>query len=222
MTYDFVLDRKSIVLFLTGWVLTALLLFGAGWLVGMQWTAAASSTSTSAASVSEKEETLPNEPVLKADDSQPGIIAPGKTSAADPGKSGGPTTGSAPPSATGSSSQTPQAKNSAATEAQIVSTQPPELDSKVSEQAENTSTETDFVTVQIGVFLDEKEASHLLKEMERKGYAPTFFSGQDAEARQWYAVRIGAYSDRQQAANAAANFTKQEKLKAVVRPLGSL
>jgi len=62
----------------------------------------------------------------------------------------------------------------------------------------------------------------LLKDVERKGYAPTFFSGLDAEARQWYAVRIGAYSDKQQATNAAANFTRQEKMKAVVRPLGSL
>jgi cell division septation protein DedD len=78
------------------------------------------------------------------------------------------------------------------------------------------------VTVQIGVFLDEKDADRLLKEVERKGYAPSFFSGRDAEARQWYAVRIGAYSDKQQAANAAANFTKQEKMKAEVRPLGSL
>ena len=87
---------------------------------------------------------------------------------------------------------------------------------------ENAATEPEYVTVQIGVFLDEKDADRLLKEVERKGYAPSFFSGRDAEARQWYAVRIGAYSDKQQAANAAANFTRQEKLKAVVRPLGSL
>jgi cell division protein FtsN len=58
--------------------------------------------------------------------------------------------------------------------------------------------------------------------MERKGYAPTFFSGRDAEARQWYAVRIGTYSDKEQATKAAANFTKQEKIKAVVRPAESL
>lgn len=36
------------------------------------------------------------------------------------------------------------------------------------------------------------------------------------------AVRIGVYSDKQQATNAAANFTKQEKMKAVVRPLEAL
>jgi len=62
----------------------------------------------------------------------------------------------------------------------------------------------------------------LLKDIERKGYSPSFFSGRDSEARQWFAVRIGAYSDRQQAANAAANFSRQEKMKAVVRPLGAL
>ena len=82
--------------------------------------------------------------------------------------------------------------------------------------------EAEYVTVQVGVFLDEKDAGNLLQQMERKGYRPTFFSGRDAEARQWYAVRIGVYSDRQQAANAAANFTKQEKMRAVVRPVESL
>jgi cell division septation protein DedD len=84
------------------------------------------------------------------------------------------------------------------------------------------ATEPEYVTVQVGVFLNEKDASRLLKQVESKGYAPTFFSGRDAEARQWYAVRIGIYSDREQATKAAANFTKQEGLKAVVRPLESL
>ena len=97
----------------------------------------------------------------------------------------------------------------------------------ISEAADQTNDEEtakapDYVTVQVGVFLDENDANRLLKQIERKGYAPSFFSGRDAEARQWYAVRIGAYSDKQQAANAAANFTRQEKMKAVVRPVGSL
>jgi septal ring-binding cell division protein DamX len=77
-------------------------------------------------------------------------------------------------------------------------------------------------TVQVGVFLDQNEASRFLREMGRKGYAPTFFADRDSENRQWYAVRIGAYPDEDQAANAAANLTRQEKIKAVVRPLGSL
>ena len=87
---------------------------------------------------------------------------------------------------------------------------------------EEVAVEPDYVTVQVGVFLEEKDASRLLKEIESKGYSPTFFSGRDAEARQWFAVRIGVYSDRDQASKAAANFTKQEGLKAVVRPLESL
>jgi hypothetical protein len=44
----------------------------------------------------------------------------------------------------------------------------------------------------------------------------------DAQDRQWYSVRIGAYAEQSEAAHAAANFMKQEKMKAVVRPLGSL
>jgi cell division septation protein DedD len=219
MTYDFVLDRKSIVLFLAGWILIALLLFAAGWLLGMNWTASANTISTSASNVSAKDDTLLKEPVLAPDDTQPASVAPGKALGTQSMKSAA--AGSSQQTSAVSSAPGQQSKNAASTEAQIVSTQA-ESDSQGSAEKENASPEADYVTVQIGVFLDEKDASHLLKEMERKGYAPTFFSGMDAEARQWYAVRIGAYSDKQQAANAAANFTKQEKMKAVVRPLGSL
>ena len=157
--------------------------------------------------------TLPKEPVLKVDDSRPASVTPGK--ATDSGPQPVKSAGAGPAQQTGGSSSpaAQQTKNAVSTEAQIISTQA-ESGSQGFAEKDNGANETDYVTVQIGVFLDEKDASHLLKAMERKGYAPTFFSGQDAEARQWYSVRIGAYSDKQQAANAAANFSKQEKIKA--------
>jgi len=91
-----------------------------------------------------------------------------------------------------------------------------------SSKASQASSSSDLVTVEVGAFLDANAANHLFKSLERKGYAPTFFTGRDAQSREWYSIRIGAYSDKQQAENAAANLAKQEKIKAVVRPLGSL
>jgi hypothetical protein len=77
-------------------------------------------------------------------------------------------------------------------------------------------------SVQVGAYLDERDARRLAGELEHKGYTPTVFSGTDAEARVWYAVRIGAYASVKDAGQAANNFTRQERIKAAVRPAGSL
>ena len=77
-------------------------------------------------------------------------------------------------------------------------------------------------SVQVGAYLDEREARRFAGELEHKGYTPTVFSGTDAEARVWYAVRIGAYASIKDAGQAANNFTRQERIKAAVRPAGSL
>ena len=77
-------------------------------------------------------------------------------------------------------------------------------------------------SVQVGAYLEENEARRVAQELENKGYTPKVFSGSDAEARTWYAVRIGAYGSAREAGTAASNFAKQEGLKVAVRPAGSL
>ena len=77
-------------------------------------------------------------------------------------------------------------------------------------------------SVQVGAFAEETEARRLLADLEHKGYTPAIFSGRDGGGRVWHAVRIGAYSTQQEASHAAQNFSKQERLKATVRPSRSL
>lgn len=77
-------------------------------------------------------------------------------------------------------------------------------------------------SVQVGAYSDEQDARRLASDLGGKGYATTIFAGRDSQARVWYAVRIGAYSTQREAAEAAGNFAAQEKLKAAVRPSGSL
>jgi cell division protein FtsN len=93
-----------------------------------------------------------------------------------------------------------------------------EADAPASAQSSGTSN----YSVQVGAYLDEREARRLAGELEHKGYTPTVFSGTDAEARVWYAVRIGAYASVKDAGQAANNFARQERMKAAVRPAGSL
>ncbi len=211
MTYDFALDKKAVISLIVGSVAIAVLLFVAGLIVGRQWLG---TDSVAVAHVAENERAaLPTEPVLNEEGASPPATPKAKPALPLPPKQAGeiPAEPAAPtaPVAVPGNVPPPQVASEAATE---------NADAAANAQP----AESDYVTVQVGVFLDDKEAGRLLQQMESKGYRPSFFSGRDAESRQWYAVRIGVYSDKQQAANAAANFTKQEKLKAVVRPVESL
>ena len=219
MNYEFSLNRMAALSLLVGSIVISVLLFGAGLLVGASWLTGP--VERSEATAANKEPALPKEPVLH-DEKEPAPKAslPQTNAPAQPATPTAPVPPKAP-TATGAATEAAHAAAAvpSGTRGEVKIIEEALADSTNNENGTNGA---DYVTVQIGVFLDEREANRLLKDVERKGYAPTFFSGLDAEARQWYAVRIGAYSDKQQATNAAANFTRQEKMKAVVRPLGSL
>jgi cell division protein FtsN len=213
MNYEFSLKKGALLAITLACVVMSLLLFGAGLVVGSHWLGG--SDAPADATAKNQEGALPKEPVLNDEKAPAPKAAPQKTTA--PPETKGPAGADpAPAPASDEAALRPVAASAANKEISIIH------EAAADSSNENGVSEPEYVTVQIGVFLDEREADRLLKEVERKGYAPSFFSGRDAEARQWYAVRIGAYSDKQQAANAAANFTKQERMKAVVRPLGSL
>jgi cell division septation protein DedD len=76
--------------------------------------------------------------------------------------------------------------------------------------------------VQVGAYVEESDARRMLGELENKGYMPSVFTGRDAVGRTWYTVRIGAYANQREASRAAGNFSRQERLQAVVRPANSL
>ncbi len=216
MNYEFSLTRTAVISLIAGFVVFGVLLFSGGLVVGSEWlgTKAAASSDTVAKN---QEPDVPPEPVLNDEAATPKKTAPPKNAAEQAAPA--PAKGTAGPAAAGF----PPAAAAPATAQDVAANGGIQI---IQEAADDGSalleSDPEYVTVQVGVFLDQDQANRLLKDIERKGYAPSFFSGRDAEARQWYAVRIGAYSDRQQAANAAANFTRQEKLKATVRPVGSL
>lgn len=220
MNYEYALDKKALISLIAGSVMIGVLLFLAGWVVGRQWTVVAAENTS--ANTADERAALPKEPVLHEDVSAANV---------ETARSAKPAKLTVPKEAVEATRPPSAATTTAATTAAVTAMTAAQSagDVRIIEStADDAAVEADakaepeYVTVQVGVFLDQKEASQLLQQIERKGYAPTFFTGRDAEARQWYAVRIGVYSDKQQAANAAVNFTKQEKLKAVVRPLESL
>lgn len=209
MNYEFSLNKTAVISLIAGSIVFGVLLFAAGLVVGAEWLGTTSAQTSDAVARNEKAKG-PKEPVLNDEEAAPKKAAPPKNSDQKP---------AAPkePGATHPDEQPQATEKQAAVDGTVQIIQEAETEADAAGESE-----PEYVTVQVGVFQDQNEANRLLKDIERKGYSPSFFSGRDAEARQWYAVRIGAYSDRQQATNAAANFTRHEKLKAVVRPLGSL
>lgn len=212
MNYEFSLNKTAVISLVAGSMVFGILLFAAGLVVGSEWLGTTPATSKAIAKNDEDEG--PTEPVLNDEEPTP------KKKAAPPKDADQEEEAPAKEPAAGEPEDAapPATAQEASANGGIQIIQEAATDAN----GDAIESEPEYVTVQVGVFLDQEEANRLLKDIERKGYAPSFFSGRDAEARQWFAVRIGAYSDRQQAANAAANFTRQEKLKAVVRPVGSL
>jgi len=234
MSYDFTLDKKGVISVVASWLVMAALLFAAGLIVGSYWTSRESRVSAATPAKtetgSEKDPAdLPQVPVLRTDMPQIDVLAPPKPAT---NLSSGPSvlgqlttpqqkqTGPQDPALSQQATDAPAA-DAAEQKAQAASEATTSPGDKKSARDINAAN-VEVYTVQAGVFLDQNEATRLFKGLARKGYAPTFFTDRDAEAHQWFAVRIGAYSDKNQASNAAANFARQEKTKAVVRPVGSL
>jgi cell division septation protein DedD len=231
--YDFTLDRKGMISVLASTVMMGGLLFVAGLIVGSYWTANGSIASAASKQRSATDlNAMPPEPVRTNELPQSNLGVPNKPSVGLSSETTGPASVtmpqvppaiSQPQSSSAAQAAAPEqsADNQAASTSAEGSEKQPAKTEAASAVAQNID-QSNLVTVEVGAFLDANAANHLFKNLERKGYAPTFFTGRDGQSREWYSIRIGAYSDKQQAENAAANFSKQEKMSAKVRPLGSL
>lgn len=217
MSYDFSFNKKTISFVLAGFAFVGIMLFVAGLLIGTNWKAAPSAAAVAgkqpAAAPAPEPVVAPPEPVMRADGAKPEVVAP---SAADTSSNPSAPVKQAHGNAARVTSKRAQA-------APPVSQEDGEL--KIIQEAEpaaNEAAEVSAFSVQVGVFLDENDAHQLVRQLQKKGYTPIVLAASDDESRLWYAVRIGTYTNKTEATQAASNIAGQEKLKAVVRPLGSL
>jgi cell division septation protein DedD len=249
MSYDFSFDKKAAWALLGGSVVLGVLLFFAGVLVGGNMGEKASAEQAESGKAKDgasgegetvagpkvRQAPVVGEPVLMpaplapvADApfaAGPGVAAPGVSA---PSMSA---PGVAAPRLPPASSVAPPVESYGA-EAQRAYPPPRDPDPKLVQEAETGAPGAEeegpaaplkgvAYSVQVGDYQEEKSARRLAEELERKGYTPSIFSGRDAENRVWFAVRVGAYAGAKDASQAAANITKQEKLKATVRPINS-
>lgn len=235
MNYDFSLDKKAITLLVAGAALMGILVFVAGLIIGTQWNTTPSETTVATTTptrqpvlASQTEQpNLSKEPALDADDLSEGAeaAAPAATTGAAKPAQVAPPGGASPggmPDVPGLNMPGMNAPGALDADPKVLQRAKPEAMPDAGGSDEGLVARRESFSVQVGVFLEEIDAERLIEELEGKGYTPTMFVANDADDRPWYSVRIGTYTEQAEAAQAASNFSKQEKMKAVVRPAGSL
>ncbi len=80
----------------------------------------------------------------------------------------------------------------------------------------------DLFAIQVGSFLDAKNARQLQADLKDRGYASSVITALDADQREWHVVRMGAYKNLESAAQAAADFSGKERITALVRRASAL
>ncbi len=86
----------------------------------------------------------------------------------------------------------------------------------------STEAQGDLFALQVGSFLDPKNARQLQADLKDRGYNTNVVTALDAEQREWHVVRMGAYKTLESAARAAAEFSGKERINALVRRASTL
>jgi septal ring-binding cell division protein DamX len=223
MSNDFSFDKKTLSFLLGGFAFVGIMLFIAGLLIGTNWrteqpaiaSAATGGQPAAAAPLAAEPAPAPKQPVIRAPAAEPESDAPAEVDAPD----------AAPAPAKQAHGSTSLEIRKEPAPAQLY-----KGEVKILERANSSAIKADDLnrmdqssfSVQVGVFVDEQEANHLVTQLRNKGYTPFVLATNDDESRTWYAVRIGTYADRAEAERTALNIATQEKIKTYVRPLGSL
>jgi cell division protein FtsN len=82
--------------------------------------------------------------------------------------------------------------------------------------------DTDTFSLQIGSFRDAKNARQLQTDLKERGYTASVLTALDSDAREWHVVRIDGYKTLASAARAAVDFSRKERLQALVRRSNTL
>jgi|SRR5205809_6409747 len=203
MSYDFSFSNKSLILIIAGCVAVGLLLFFAGFIIGL--------------------DRGQNEPTVRA--SVIGHNQPESKTESDKG----PTASSAenlaapqPEQPSAPASEKPVAEKSKEAPAAAAEGKSPEAakDAKSAspKEGEGKEKEKEKFSVQLGAFQTEDNALRLRDSFKSKGYSVFLFRVLDGGGHVWHTVRMGHYADMKEASQAAEKITNREQVSAWVRP----
>jgi cell division septation protein DedD len=205
MSYDFSFDKKSVLLITLGCAAVGLLLFFAGFIVGLdrgKSQLVATPDKREIQSVPEKESTASvSEKTTVAQQEPPSTVVSEKPA---PEKSTEPP---APSSAENKSSELQQDSKPS----------PKQDDAKDKDDKDKDKDKAEF-SLQLGAFQTEDNALKLRDSLKSKGYPVFLFRVLDSNGHLWHTVRMGQYADMKAASQAAAKMTGKEQISAWVRP----
>jgi cell division septation protein DedD len=193
--YNFLFDKRSLVLLVTGTAVAGGALFFSGMLVGVQYGLPADSQPVV---ITRPVPAKPaaNRPCLP----EPAPAVPVRVMTAAP----------APAPALRASEPEPQP------EPPPPAPIPP---AAIAQTPEPTPDGPARYSLQIGAFREAKNSEKTIQELQSKGYEPYVIEQKGRSVLQ--TVRVGRYSGRAEALRAAADFRRREGMEAIVRPLGS-
>ncbi len=210
MSYDFSFTTKSIILILVGCLAIGVLLFFAGYIIGLDKGQSEPSLraglpgrgpSEPKDESQNKAAALPLEKPSASQKEGPQAPAPEKPGAE---KGQGP---SAPASAEKKPAEaSPEGKASSPKEGE-------EAKGKDAKEKEKPA-----FSVQLGAFQTEDHALALRDKFKGKGYPVFLFRVLDSNGHMWHTVRMGHYGDMKEAGQAAEKITNKEQISAWVRP----
>jgi cell division septation protein DedD len=213
MTFHF--TRKRLVTLVAGLVLVAVLTYAAGVITGI---ALAIPTRQELALLKASKHPLAAGSISAALPAAPALAAPAITAPQMPAAPPALTAAAAPPAVAPSAAATPAAPQPASAlpnPQQTASPQP-------AAAAPGLDDDADTFSLQIGSFRDVKNARQLQTDLKERGYAANVLTALDSDEREWHVVRIDGYKTLASAARAAADFSRKERLQALVRRSNNL
>jgi cell division septation protein DedD len=242
MSYDFSFDKKSVFLIAVGCIAIGVLLFVAGFILGLdrgvsearlQLEKEYSAKATTGANPKVSPQTDKPEPAPTVALNTAPALATEKASPSETAEQGKPAqvipvaAKSEPPA---SATSVPQA----ASPAQIANAQPSaEPTKKPSQPAEaeqatsapsegQASDDQTGFSLQLGAFQSEENARRFKNNLNARGYSAFVFHTSDTGGRVWHTVRLGHFKDIKGASRAAMTFTSKEQMPAFIRPSDEL
>jgi cell division protein FtsN len=213
--YNFLFDRKTLMLLLAGLGLAGALLFFAGVLVGVQV-----GLPPASGAVAIRAPQRPEPPTKPAPASMPtDCVCPPATEMASVRTEPCPEPAPEEPQAV---EPAPVPAEEPAVVASLPAPEPEPVEAP--EPVEETVAEEvqpAAFSIQVGAFRSPENSAKALEELRNRGYEPYVVELPGSRNRVLHTVRVGRYADRDEALRAAADFRRREGMAAVVERVGS-
>jgi cell division septation protein DedD len=232
--YAFLFDKKSLVMLAAAAIVLSGLLFGGGFLLGVQWGLPTAADEMAARQISAAAppiaplapppaatepaatEPLPTEPItIEPASPSPAPAAPAPASA--PATSGA----LEPPAVTEPAAAPAAEAPAAALPAAPIAAAPEPAAAEAPAAPRPAAAGEPAFSLQVGAFAQQENCDAVVHELASRGYQPYVVDLAARRSRVLHAVRIGRYEDLAAASQAAAEFRQRERQPAVVQPPGS-